>query len=47
MPSTGTFPRKKDADRAWQAAEAKVADGRAADQSCTYVINKHVLPEFR
>jgi hypothetical protein len=72
--SAGTFPRKKDADRAWQAAEAKVAEGRATDlrrgrqqfgqyvtqtwlpnhvmelstrQSYTYVINKHILPEFR
>jgi integrase len=72
--SAGTFSRKKDADRAWQAAEAKVAEGRATDlrrgrqrfgqyvtetwlpnhvmelstrQSYTYVINKHILPEFR
>jgi integrase len=29
--SAGTFPRKKDADRAWQAAEARVAEGRATD----------------
>ena len=72
--SAGTFRRKKEADRAWQAAEAKVAEGRATDlrrgrqqfgryvgetwlpnhvlelstrQSYTYVINKHILPEFR
>jgi integrase len=29
--SAGTFRRKKDADRAWQAAEARVAEGRATD----------------
>jgi hypothetical protein len=29
--SAGTFRRKKDADRAWQAAEARVAGGRATD----------------
>jgi integrase len=29
--SAGTFPRKKDADRAWQAAEARVAEGRGMD----------------
>lgn len=27
----GRFRRKKDADRAWQAAEARVAEGRATD----------------
>ncbi|MCW2940901.1 MAG: putative Tyrosine recombinase xerD, partial [Actinomycetia bacterium] len=26
--SAGTFPNKKDADRAWQAAEAEAAKGR-------------------
>ena len=29
--SAGTFPNKKDADRAWQLAEAKVAEGRLGD----------------
>jgi integrase len=29
--SAGTFPNKKDADRAWQRAEAKVAEGRLGD----------------
>lgn len=29
--SAGTFPRKKDADRAWRAAEARVAEGRGMD----------------
>lgn len=29
--SAGTFARKKDADHAWQAAEARVAEGRAMD----------------
>lgn len=27
----GTFPNKKDADRAWQRAEAKIAEGRLGD----------------
>ena len=29
--SAGTLPNKKDADRAWQRAEAKVAEGRLGD----------------
>jgi integrase len=29
--SAGTFPNKKEADRAWQRAESKVAEGRAGD----------------
>jgi hypothetical protein len=29
--SAGTFPNKKDADRAWQRAETKVAEGRLGD----------------
>jgi integrase len=29
--SAGTFPNKKDADRAWQRAEAKIAEGRLGD----------------
>ncbi len=29
--SAGTFPSKKDADKAWQREEAKVAEGRAGD----------------
>jgi len=29
--SAGTFSNKEDADDAWQRAEAKVAEGRAAD----------------
>ena len=31
--STGTFPNKRDADKAWQRAEAKVAEGRLGDPS--------------
>ncbi|HEY1919323.1 MAG TPA: site-specific integrase [Streptosporangiaceae bacterium] len=31
--SAGTFPNKKDADKAWQRAEAKVAEGRLGDPS--------------
>jgi hypothetical protein len=29
--SAGTFTNKKDADKAWQRAEAKVAEGRLGD----------------
>lgn len=29
--SAGTFPRKKDAERAWQRAETKVSEGRVGD----------------
>jgi integrase len=29
--SAGTFPNKKDADKAWQKAEAKLAEGRISD----------------
>ena len=29
--SAGTFPNKKDADKAWQRAEAKIAEGRLGD----------------
>jgi hypothetical protein len=29
--SAGTFPSRKEADRAWQRAETKVAEGRAGD----------------
>jgi integrase len=41
--SAGTFPNKKEADRAWQRAETKVAEGRAGDPKrgrqtfCRYV----------
>ena len=29
--SAGTLPNKKDADKAWQRAEAKIAEGRLGD----------------
>ncbi|WP_262379939.1 N-terminal phage integrase SAM-like domain-containing protein [Nonomuraea sp. PA05] len=71
--SAGTFSNKKTADKAWQNAESKVAEGRLEDpgrgrqtfkryvlepwlpnheieattrQSYTYVIHKHLIPEF-
>jgi integrase len=71
--SAGTFSSKKKADKAWQRAEVKLAEGRIGDpargrmtfkryveetwlpnhvmepstrQSYTYVINRHILPEF-
>jgi integrase len=71
--SAGTFSNKKDAEKAWQRAEAEVAKGRAWDpkrgrqtfrryveevwlphhemeattrQTYTYLIRKHLIPEF-
>ncbi|MFG1708798.1 tyrosine-type recombinase/integrase [Nonomuraea sp. M3C6] len=71
--SAGTFANKKAANKAWQDAEAKVAEGRLGDprrgrqtfkryvletwlpnheieattrQSYTYVIHRHLIPEF-
>ena len=45
--SAGTFPTRKEATRAWQRAEAKVAEGRASDpQRGRQTFRRYVTEEW-
>lgn len=44
--SAGTFPNKKDADRAWQREEGKVAEGRVGDPRRGRTFRRYVTEEW-
>ena len=44
--SAGTFPSKRDADKAWQRAEARLAEGRIGDPARGRMTFQHYVEEI-